>query len=154
MNAWKASKHRCLEASMPIIDAYRCLEASMPGSIDDWKIARIYFLTLASILFRAIRVTEIGGKSILGGKSTIFSDLVDLPVLPDHRLLGGKKETRKITPEISRGGFRECPPQNAHHKTPTRNLGCLRSLSPKTHEISLGLQSSALQKTKHHKKRW
>jgi hypothetical protein len=67
MNAWKASKHRCQE------------EASM--HIDAWKIARIYFLTLASILFRAFHVTEIGGKSVLEGKSTIFSDLVDLLAL-------------------------------------------------------------------------
>jgi hypothetical protein len=53
----------------------------MPGVTDDWKIARIYFLTLASILFWAIHVTEIGGKSGLEGKCTIFSYLVDLPVL-------------------------------------------------------------------------
>ena len=59
---------------------HQCL--SMNGSINARKIGQIYFLTLASILFRAICVTEIGGKSILEGKSTIFSDLVDLPVLP------------------------------------------------------------------------
>jgi hypothetical protein len=54
------------------------------GGIDDWKIARIYFLTLASILFQGIHSrderccnknllkTLIGGKSVLEGKSTIF----------------------------------------------------------------------------------
>jgi hypothetical protein len=49
------------------IDAYRCLEASMTG-----KLREFIFLTLASLLFWVIRVPEIGGKSVLEGKSTIF----------------------------------------------------------------------------------
>ncbi len=48
------------------------------------KLREFIFLTLASLLFWVIRVPEIGGKSVLEGKSMIFSDLVDFHAGNDH----------------------------------------------------------------------
>ena len=51
--------------------------------IDARLVARMLFRNLLeAISFRAIHMTDLGGESILVDKTTIFEDLVDLPVLP------------------------------------------------------------------------
>jgi 20S proteasome alpha/beta subunit len=73
-------KSKCIDAYQYLRSEYRCL-----GNREN------LFFGLASIFdFFAIPKTEIGGKSILEGKTTILSYLVDLPVLPAYTV----QETR------------------------------------------------------------